>query len=171
VLLVPRGATTLYQVTRETREVASYAIADDGALSPLGAPATVPSDDLPNGAAILPSCRRDIRIDVRPGSLDNPIHPSARGVIPVAIFGAPDLDVTAIVAGTLRFGPGNAFPAHDGGHLDDLDLDGRVDLVVHFRTRDAGIACGDTGASVIGETRDGCTIEGTDTIRTVGNCR
>jgi len=42
---------------------------------------------------------------------------------------------------------------------------------VHFRVQETGIACGDARASVTGMTRDGCSVEGSDAIRTVGNCR
>ncbi len=43
-------------------------------------------------------------------------------------------------------------------------------MLLHFRTQDTGIACGDESASLTGETLDGQPFEGTDSIETVG-CR
>ena len=50
-----------------------------------------------------------------------------------------------------------------------MDGDGDLDLVVHFRTQDTGIACGDTEVTLTGETFGG-SIEGRDSIVTTG-CR
>ena len=71
---------------------------------------------------------------------------------------------------TLAFGRGAAPIAHLNGHLQDVDLDGIMDLVTHYLTLDTGIACGDESATLTGETLGGEPIEGTDSIQTVG-CR
>jgi hypothetical protein len=66
-----------------------------------------------------------IAIDIKPDSDDNPISPSSRGVIPVAILGAPGFDVSDIDVTTLAFGPDEAAPAHEkGGHFEDANADG-----------------------------------------------
>jgi hypothetical protein len=59
-----------------------------------------------------------------------------------------------------------AAPLHSG--LEDVDGDGDTDMVLHFNTRAAGIQCGDTSASLTGETLRGQMIEGADPIKTVG---
>ena len=52
-----------------------------------------------------------------------------------------------------------------------FDKDGDNDLVIHFRTQETGIACGDTEATLTGETFTGEMILGSDMILTVGkNC-
>jgi hypothetical protein len=115
-------------------------------------------------------CRLPVIVDIRPGSEENPIAPGTHGRIPVAILGTPDFDVTTIDPSTLRFGPGGAVPVHDGGHLEDVDLDGIVDLLQHYRTEEAEIPCGADSATITGETDDGCRIEGSDSVDTGGTC-
>ena len=114
-------------------------------------------------------------IDIKPGSDPNSINPRSKGVIPVAIFttsiadGDPqDFDATQVDPQTVEFGPEGAGIAHKKGHVEDVDSDGDMDLVLHFRTQETGIACGDTEVTLTGETYGGQTITGTDTIRTVG---
>ncbi|MBW2543479.1 MAG: hypothetical protein JRF15_15455, partial [Deltaproteobacteria bacterium] len=90
------------------------------------------------------------------------------GVIPVAIFGEPEFDIAEIDRATLEFGPGGARPAHrSGGHPDDVDADGIIDLVSHFDVREAGLAVGDEWACATGQTFDGRVFEGCDEIRTL----
>ena len=68
----------------------------------------------------------------------------------------------------MRFAPDGAVIAHRRGHVEDVDRDGDLDLVLHFRTQRTGIECGDTNAMLVGETFEGTPIEGSDSIVTVG---
>ena len=93
------------------------------------------------------------------------------------MLGSETFDVTNIDVTTLSFGADGASPAHNlsdsftyNDHLQDVNYDGFMDLVSHYRTRDVGIACGDESATLTGATLDGQPIEGSDSIRTVG-CR
>jgi PKD repeat protein len=108
-----------------------------------------------------------ITIDIKPGSDPNAVNPRSKGVIPVAILGSIDSDVTQIDSSTVTFGLDGASPAHDG-HVEDVNDDGYMDMMFHFKTQESGIVCGDTEATLTGETFDGTPITGTDTVKTVG---
>ena len=107
-------------------------------------------------------------IDIEPGSFPNSINPKSNGVIPVAILTTNTFDATTVDPLSVKFGPDGATEAHGRGHREDVNGDGKKDLVLHFRTQDTGIVCGDTSASLTGETFSGQAIEGSDSLRTVG---
>lgn len=108
-----------------------------------------------------------VTIDIKPGRRSNRINAKSKGVIPVAILTTDSFDAAGVEASTVRFGPNQASPTHAFAHLEDVDGDGDVDLLLHFRTPDTGIQCGDTGASLSGQTLDGQQIAGSDRIRTI----
>jgi len=41
-------------------------------------------------------------------------------------------------------------------------------MILHFKTPDTGIVCGNTSASLTGETFGGQAIKGADSLKTVG---
>jgi hypothetical protein len=106
-------------------------------------------------------------IDIKPGSDPNSINPFSRGVIPVAILTTEDFDALTVDEDSVLFGPDEAEKRHKRAHVEDVDGDGDLDLLLHFRTLDTGIAPGDTEACVTGQTYDGVPIEGCDSVRTV----
>lgn len=115
-----------------------------------------------------------LKIDVKPGSDVNPINPRSKGVIPVAICGSEDFDVTTIDVSSIRFdatdtlgeGP-DASPVHEGGHIKDVNGDCIDDLVVHFRTQETQIN-EDGEVTLVGQTNEGTPIRGTDEVTVVG---
>jgi hypothetical protein len=110
----------------------------------------------------------DVEIDVKPQGFPNALNPGSRGVVPVAVLTTAQLDATTVDPATARFGPAAAPAAHPGGHLEDVDGDGDVDLLLHFRTQATGILCGDTAATLTAETFGGDAVTGSDSIVTVG---
>ncbi len=60
-------------------------------------------------------------------------------MIPVAILGSADFDVTNVDVTTVKFGPAEAVPFKGKAAFEDANVDGYVDLVFHFRVRDTGI--------------------------------
>lgn len=109
-----------------------------------------------------------VAIDIEPGSFPNSINPRSKGVIPVAILTTDTFAATTVDPLSVAFGPNGAVEAHGRGHIEDADGDGDLDLVLHFRTQDTGIQCGNTSASLTGETFSGQAIEGSDSIKTSG---
>ena len=107
-----------------------------------------------------------VDIDIKPGGIPNSINPKSKGVIPVAILSTDTFDASVVDGSTVRFGPNEAAPAHYT--LEDVDLDGDFDMILHFKTQETGIECDTTKAILTGETVDGKQITGKDSIRTVG---
>jgi hypothetical protein len=107
-------------------------------------------------------------VDIKPGSDPNSINPKSKGVIPVAVLTTDDFDATSVDPLSVEFGPNGAKETHGKGHIEDVDGDGDMDMVLHFKTQDSGIQCGQTAVTLTGETIGGIAITGTDAIQTVG---
>jgi hypothetical protein len=106
-------------------------------------------------------------LSVRPSSAENRINLKSNGLVRVAILSTADFDAGSIIRASLKFGPGQAL-AQGKGQLKDVNGDGQADLVLHFRTQDSGIQCGDTSVLITGQTLNGNPIKGSDSITTVG---
>lgn len=109
-----------------------------------------------------------VMVDIKPGSFPNSVNPSSSGVIPVAILTTDAFDATTVNPLSVALGPDGATESHGRGHIEDVDSDGDLDLVLHFLTRDTGIQCGDASVSLTGSTFGGQMFEGSDSINTVG---
>jgi hypothetical protein len=107
-----------------------------------------------------------IRIDLKPGGERSVQNPRSRGVVPVALLGAPDFDVTDVDPGSLALGPGGAGPAtgRKAGQVCDVNRDGFLDLVLHFSSRDVGLEPGADEVCLEGWTRHGQRLEGCDRL-------
>ena len=118
-------------------------------------------------------CVIEVDIDVKPGSRLNPIKLSNAGVVPVAILTNADFDATTVDPASVCFGDAEAASerdcseSHGRGHLQNVDGDSDVDLVLHFETAETGIDLGDTEACLSGQTLDGTAIEGCDAVKTL----
>ncbi|MFC1846541.1 hypothetical protein ACFLYS_00570, partial [Chloroflexota bacterium] len=107
----------------------------------------------------------DTGIDVKPGSEENPINLKSKGVIAVAVFTTEGFDATTVDIETVVFGPAGASPVHFA--YEDIDGDGDIDLILHFKTQDTGIAEDDTQVTLSGTTESGTPFTGTDVIKIV----
>ena len=113
-----------------------------------------------------------VDVDVRPGGTPNPVNLGSGGLIPVAILGTPTFDARTVGPASVCFGDDGApaeracTEAHGAGQLEDVDRDGDVDLVLHYRTPETGIDAGDTAACLTGTTAAGIRVFGCDAIVT-----
>ena len=108
-----------------------------------------------------------VSIDIKPGSDPNSINLKSKGKIPVAVLTTGPFDATQLNWETVLFGPEGATESHGRSHVEDVDDDGDMDVVLHFNTQDTGILCDDTEVTLTGETFGGEAITGTDSVEIV----
>ena len=106
--------------------------------------------------------------DVYPGDTPDIVDLASKGVIPVALLGSTAIDVRQVDPTSAVFGRRSAVETHGRGHLEDVNADGRPDLVLHFRTSDAGVRCGDSRAVLTAATFSGALVEAAGSIITTG---
>ena len=116
-----------------------------------------------SGNIALASITPRATIDIRPGR----INPASQGVIPVSILTTAAVDAATVDASTVLFGRTGVEAAPMQWTLKDADGDGDIDLMLQFVAQATGIQCGDTSASVVGETVSGQKFAGSDSFFTV----
>ena len=104
-----------------------------------------------------------IEIDIKPCNLPNPINLKSKGNVPVAILTTSDFDASTVDPASIVFA--GASPLK--WHLEDVDCDGDMDLLLHFKTPELELTADSTEAVLTGETFDFQLIQGTDTVRIV----
>jgi len=109
-----------------------------------------------------------VLIDIKPNAFPNRINPRSKDKIPVAVLTTGDFDAATVDPATVLFGATGTEASPVKSALKDFDRDGDTDLILHFKTNQTGIACGDTSASLTGETSGGQAVAGSDSITTVG---
>lgn len=111
-----------------------------------------------------------VAIDIRPGSFPNVINLRSNGVVPVAILGAAGFDALQVKPASLRLSGASVKTIGKGQyscHAEDVNGDGRTDLVCQFVTSQLTLAPGATLAVLEGELNDGTRIRGEDSVQTV----
>lgn len=114
-----------------------------------------------------------VDIDIKPGSDPNSIQcKNEKEVITVAVLTTDEFDALTVDHTTVAFEGGSEThvdkkTGEPRRHMEDVDLDGDMDLVFHFRLGDAGLTCGSDAGVLTGETYDGIRIEGTDVVRMI----
>lgn len=104
-----------------------------------------------------------VEIDIKPGSYPNSINLNSKGVVPVAILTTPIFNVTAVDISTVAFA--EAEPIRQT--LEDVDRDGDLDYLFHFRTEDLVIPEGQDYAQLKARTISGYFIGGRDSVNIV----
>jgi sugar lactone lactonase YvrE len=134
-------------------------------------------------AAAVPISR--VMVDIKPGSCPNPVNVKSKGVLPVAVLGTADFDVTKIDPASIRLAgvaplrsscEDVAAPASDINDCNCTEAgpDTFIDLTLKFETQDIVEAIGDVDngdtvtLNLTGVLMDETPIEGTDCIVIVG---
>ena len=83
-----------------------------------------------------------VSIDIKPGSDPNSINIESEGVISVAILTCPEFDAASVNPNTVTMGNGDGSDTpvakkNDNlmANIEDVDNDGDLDLVLHFKTQ------------------------------------
>ena len=97
----------------------------------------------------------------------NRINPNSDKEIRVAILTGNGFNAATVDPNTVRFGVMGTEAAPVNFAWRDVDGDGDTDMVLRFEIQDTGIKCGDTSASLTGQTSSGFSFRGSDSIRTV----
>lgn len=109
-----------------------------------------------------------VNISIKPiADAPVPINVGDKGATPVAILSTDTFDATTIDASTLRFGPSGAV-VQGKAKNDDVNRDGRIDMVAQFPSQNIGVSCADTALVLKGNTKTGTPIQGSQAIRTLG---
>ena len=107
-----------------------------------------------------------VTIDIKPGDFPNPINPGSNGTTPVAILSTSNFDAPSQVdTSSLKFGrTGNEGSLALCSSPQDVNADGRLDVVCHFTTNKTGFQLGDSQGVLTGQTVAGTPIRGTDSV-------
>ena len=129
---------------------------------------TDPAIVRPTGVALRPqNLTLAINIDIKPGSFPNGINRKSKGVIPVAILSTENFDASSIGSFNGRIRVKRCRDCSCSLAHRRRKCRRFPDLLLHFKTTETWIACGDTFASVAGQMFGGQALEGVDSIRTV----
>ena len=113
-----------------------------------------------------------VQIDVKPGSATNPVSLKAGGTLPVAVLSTADFDARTIVVSSLRLNGQPVAPrpkAQGGGYMasyEDVNGDGRLDLVVHFTVKQV-VSSTTTSLTLAGTSTAVGAISGSDVVTVV----
>jgi len=103
-----------------------------------------------------------IDIDIKPGSDPNSINLKSKGVVPVAVLTTEDFDASDVEPETVLF----AETSPVRWTTCDVDNDGDLDMLFHFKTQELNLDADSIEATLVGESTGG-SIEGTDTVNIV----
>jgi hypothetical protein len=113
---------------------------------------------------------QQINIEIKPGSdALAPINPRSNGKIPVALLSSSEFDAMNVKTESLTFGAtgDENSRSHCSQSGEDVNGDGRLDLVCHFENQKAGFAKGDTEGIVRGKMKWGTSFEGRGFLKAV----
>jgi hypothetical protein len=114
-----------------------------------------------------------VEIDIKPGSDPNSINcRNEQEMIAVAVLRTAGFDAADIDHSTVSFeGASESHVDVNSGqplrHAEDVDNDGDIDLVFHFRFGETALTCNSIEGTLAGETWEGTAVEGSASVRMV----
>lgn len=111
-----------------------------------------------------------ISLDIKPGGNPNTINLKSKGTLPVAILSTDTFDAMSVDLETVTLAGAPVKLKKNGTHMaaqEDVDEDGRLDLVFHVATQDLDLDEYDTEAVLEGKTREGMAVIGADSVQIV----
>jgi len=111
-----------------------------------------------------------VGIDIKPDDPDNTINLKSRGTVPVAILGSATFDPTTVDPATVTLAGAPVATRPNGvpmTSITDVNADGYLDLLLHFRTQDLQLTRTSTEGVLYGGTFSGQRIRGADAVRIV----
>jgi hypothetical protein len=114
---------------------------------------------------ILANCTSQVDIDIKPGGSPNSINLRSRGKVPVAILSSDTFDAASVDPASVFFAGAPALSTGIG--FEDVNGDGRLDLILHFNTGSLNLVQSSTEACITGLTFEGQTFMGCDSVRIV----
>jgi hypothetical protein len=105
----------------------------------------------------------EVDIDIKPGSDPNSMNLGSKGMVPVAVLTTDDFDASDVDPVTVEF----AGTSPLRWAMEDVDGDGDMDLLFHFKTQELDLDESSNEATLTGATFGGQPIQGTDTVNIV----
>ncbi len=163
---VPRGDDPASTITLSHRGRYLVPVAAPHRPLPLGEAAVTiesinPNDPKGSTSVQVDDCYLYAPVDIVPGSKANKVT-IGRGTVVVALKSTSYLRADKLKTSSFRFGPKQAPPVTS--RIQDVDGDGRRDLVLTFTTSKTGLTCSTKQAALVGKTASGGRIEGRDKV-------
>ncbi len=111
-----------------------------------------------------------VSVDIKPGGNPNSINLKSKGTVPVAILSTDGFDATTVDPETVKLANAPVKTKKNGTLMaaqEDVDGDGRLDLLVHVDTQDLKLEESDTEAVLEAKTFSGAALNGSDSVRIV----
>jgi pimeloyl-ACP methyl ester carboxylesterase len=111
-----------------------------------------------------------IPLDIKPGSDPNSINLKSKSLVPVAILSTAGFDAVQVAIPTITLAGAPVARRSNGTPMaafQDVNRDGRLDLVLHFATAELQLDQSSTEALLQAETVNGTPVLGVDRVRIV----
>ena len=118
-------------------------------------------------------CALAVSIDIRPGGFPNTVNLRSRGMLPVAILTTPDFDAMQVDPDSVLLGDAglSGTAVVFKSTIEDVNGNGFLDLLLFFKIAELvdnrALDASSTVLTLTGDTFDGISVEGSDSVRLV----